>query len=91
MEGSDGGSMQEEEYTTALPAFSKDASNKERKERSFRIPFQRRRKDKEKEKGKDRERDRSAERSESGGRGGGSAMGEYGSSRARTGAEGAEF
>lgn len=95
MEGSDGGSAQDDEYT-ALPAFSKDASAKERKDRGFRgvLPFQRKRKDKEKDKGKDRERDRSTDRGEGMGRGGGSALGEYasqGSLRGRTGAEGAEF
>lgn len=100
MEGSDGGSMQEEEYTTALPAFSKEALAKDRKERSFRgvLPFQRKRRDKEKakdkDKDKDRDRDRSVDRSEGGGRGGGSSLGEYasyGSLRGKSGGEGAEF
>jgi hypothetical protein len=92
--------MLDEEYTTALPAFSKDKDVKEKKDRpGFRgvLPFQRKRKDK--DKGKDREkdhqRDRSADRGEGGaGRGGGSALGEYashGSLRGRAGAEAADF
>ncbi|KAF2683109.1 hypothetical protein K458DRAFT_305605 [Lentithecium fluviatile CBS 122367] len=99
---SDRGSIQEDDGATALPAFYKDASSKDRKERGFRgvLPFQRKRKDKEKEKGKDkdkdknRERDRSNDRGDSAGRGGGSALGEYASHsslRGRAGAEGAEF
>jgi hypothetical protein len=90
--------VQEDDGATALPAFYKDSAGKERKERGFRgvLPFQRKRKDKEKDKGKDREknRDRSMDRSERGGRGGGSALGEYashGSLRGRAGADGAEF
>ncbi|KAJ4350062.1 GTPase activating factor [Didymosphaeria variabile] len=99
VEGSDAGSMLEEEYTTALPAFSKDKDAKEKKDRSgFRgvLPFQRKRKDKEKGKEKDKEhnRDRSTDRNEGAGRGGGSALGEYashGSLRGRAGAEAADF
>lgn len=75
LEGSENGSVHEEEYTTALPAFSqKEAKDKDRRDRGFRgvLPFQRKRKDKEKEKGK--ERDRSADRD---GRSG-SALGAYG-------------
>jgi hypothetical protein len=87
--------MLEEEYTTALPAFSKDKEGKE-KNRGFRgvLPFQRKRKDKEKGKEKDRERDRSADRSDGATRGGNSALGEYashGSLRGRAGAEAADF
>jgi hypothetical protein len=100
VEDSDRGSVHDDEDATALPAFYKDASAKERKERGFRgvLPFQRKRKDKEKEKGKDKEkhkeRDRSTDRGEPAGRGGGSALGEYasyGSLRGRAGADGAEF
>ncbi|KAJ4299192.1 GTPase activating factor [Kalmusia sp. IMI 367209] len=96
LEGSDAGSIIEEEYTTALPAFSKDTIGKEKKDRSFRgvLPFQRKRKDKEKVKDKDRDRDRSADRNEGAGRGGGSALGEYashGSLRGRAGADAADF
>jgi len=98
VDDSDRGSLQEDEGATALPAFYKDASTKERKERGFRgvLPFQRKRKDKDKDKGKDREknRDRSTDRGESAGRGGGSALGEHashGSLRGRAGADGAEF
>jgi hypothetical protein len=99
VENSDAGSMLEEEYTTALPAFSKDKDVKEKKDRSgFRgvLPFQRKRKDKEKGKDRDKDqRDRSADRGEGGaGRGGGSALGEYashGSLRGRAGAEAADF
>jgi hypothetical protein len=97
VEDSDRGSIQEEEGATALPAFYKDASAKERKERGFRgvLPFQRKRKDKEKDKGKEKnkDRDRSTDRGEPTGRGG-SALGEYasyGSLRGRAGADGAEF
>jgi len=63
MENSDSGSIAEEEYTTALPAFSEKAT-KEKKERGFRgvLPFQRKGKrkdkDKEKEDKKDKERDK---------------------------------
>lgn len=97
VENSDAGSVVEEEYTTALPAFSKDKDTKEKKDRSgFRgvLPFQRKRKDKEKGKEKDKG-DRSPERGDHGaGRGGGSALGEYashGSLRGRAGAEAADF
>ncbi|KAL5394232.1 hypothetical protein PMIN02_005161 [Paraphaeosphaeria minitans] len=100
VENSDAGSMLEEEYTTALPAFSKDKDTKEKKDRSgFRgvLPFQRKRKDKEKGKDKEKEhqRERSTERNDHGaGRGGGSVLGEYashGSLRGRAGAEAADF
>jgi len=94
VEGSDAGSILDEEYTTALPAFSKDTVTKER--RVFRgvLPFQRKRKDKEKTKEKEKERDRSADRHEGYGRGEGSALGEYASHsslRGRAGAEATEF
>lgn len=105
LEGSDAGSVLEEEYTTALPAFSKDKEGKEKKG-GFRgvLPFQRKRKDKDKDKDKekdkdkgrekDRDRDRSPERIEGSGRGGASALGEYASHsslRGRAGAEAADF
>jgi len=65
MEGSDSGSIAEEEYTTALPAFSEKAI-KEKKERGFRgvLPFQRKskRKDKDKEKEKEKESRKEKER-----------------------------
>jgi hypothetical protein len=78
VEGSENGSVVEEEYTTALPAWSskdKEGKEKDRKERGFRgvLPFQRKRKDKDKEKGKDR--DRSTDRN--GRERSGSALGEY--------------
>jgi hypothetical protein len=86
LEGSETGSITEEDYTTALPAWSskeKDRKDKDkdRKERGLRgvLPFPRKRntKDKDKEKSKDKDkgkdRDRSADRN---GRGG-SALGEY--------------
>lgn len=101
VEGSDAGSLLEEEYTTALPAFSKDTIGKEKKDRGgFRgvLPFQRKRKDKEKEKDKskdkDRDRGRSADRNDGAGRGGGSALGEYASHsslRGKAGADAADF
>ncbi|KAF1972775.1 hypothetical protein BU23DRAFT_158370 [Bimuria novae-zelandiae CBS 107.79] len=97
VEGSDAGSILEEEYTTALPAFSKDKEGKEKKG-GFRgvLPFQRKRKDKEKgkEKERDRDRDKSTDYTEVAGRGAGSALGEYashGSLRGKAGAEAAEF
>lgn len=107
VEVSDAGSMQEEEYTTALPAFSKDKEGKEKKV-GFRgvLPFQRKKKDKDKskdkekdkdrdrEKEKDHHRDRSVERYDGAGRGGGSALGEHASHsslRGRAGAEAADF
>lgn len=77
MEGSESGSIHEEEYTTALPAFSsKEVKDKDKRDRGFRgvLPFQRKRKDKEKDKDKGKDRDRSADRD---GRGG-SALGAYG-------------
>jgi hypothetical protein len=94
VDDSDRGSIQEDEGATALPAFYKDASTKERKDRGFRgvLPFQRKRKDKDKDKGK--HRDRSTDRSDSAGRGNGSTLGEYasyGSLRGRAGADGADF
>lgn len=104
VEGSDAGSMLEEEYTTALPAFSKDKEGKEKKDRSgFRgvLPFQRKKKDKDKdkdkEKGKEKDRDydlRSADREPPMGRGGASALGEYASQsslRGRAGQDAADF
>jgi hypothetical protein len=61
MEGSESGSIAEEEYTTALPAFSEKAT-KEKKERGFRgvLPFQRKgkRRDKDKDKEKDKDKDK---------------------------------
>ncbi len=74
IEGSETESMEEEEYTTALPAFSsKEGKEKDRKDHGFRgiLPFQRKRKDK----GKDR--DRSADRQDKDSRGG-SSLGGYG-------------
>ncbi|KAG9386770.1 ras GTPase-activating protein gap-2 [Pyrenophora tritici-repentis] len=58
MEGSDSGSIVEEEYTTALPAFSEKAI-KEKKERGFRgvLPFQRKSKRKDKDKDKEKEKE----------------------------------
>jgi hypothetical protein len=72
------GSVVEEEYTTALPAWSskeKEGKEKERKERGLRgvLPFPRKRKDKDKDKGKDR--DRSTDRT--GRDRSGSALGDY--------------
>ena len=54
--------MHEEEYTTALPAFSTQVpekqKEKERKERGLRgvLPFQRKKKDKDRDKEKDRDK-----------------------------------
>jgi hypothetical protein len=91
-EGSEDGSVLEEEYTTALPAFSskdKERKEKERKERGFRgvLPFPRKRKDKDKDKDKDKEekkekdKDKGKNRDRSSERHGrersGSALGEY--------------
>lgn len=62
IETSENGSMHEEEYTTALPAFSTQVpeklKEKERKERGLRgvLPFQRKKKDKDKDKDKDRDK-----------------------------------
>jgi hypothetical protein len=61
IEGSENGSVVEEEYTTALPAWSskeKQGKDKERKERGLGgvLRFPRKRKDKEKDKAKDRDR-----------------------------------
>ncbi|OAL02127.1 hypothetical protein IQ06DRAFT_376314 [Phaeosphaeriaceae sp. SRC1lsM3a] len=78
LEGSDNGSIAEEEYTTALPAWSsKEKEGKDRKERGLRgvLPFPRKRKDKDKDKGKDRERDRSTDRNNRDRSG--SALGDY--------------
>ena len=67
-ETSENGSMHEEEYTTALPAFSsqapKELKEKERKERGLRgvLPFQRKKKDKDREKEKDREKSKHKEK-----------------------------
>jgi hypothetical protein len=63
-EGSESGSMQEEEYTTALPTFSANPTKeKERKERGLRgvLPFQRKKKDKDREKDKDRDKTKEKE------------------------------
>jgi hypothetical protein len=59
MEGSENGSIAEEEYTTALPAFSEKAT-KEKKERGFRgvLPFQRKGKRKDKDKDKEDKKDK---------------------------------
>ncbi|KAJ5064978.1 hypothetical protein J3E72DRAFT_235070 [Bipolaris maydis] len=99
VEGSDSGSIVEEEYTTALPVFS-EKSTKEKKERGFRgvLPFQRKSKrkdkdkDKEKEKenrkdkGKDKDRDRDKDRSQdrSPERGGGGGGGDMGILRGKS-------
>jgi hypothetical protein len=92
VEGSEDGSVLEEEYTTALPAYSskdKERKEKERKERGFRgvLPFPRKRKDKDKDKDKDKEKekdkdkDKGKHRDRSSERHGrersGSALGEY--------------
>jgi hypothetical protein len=65
-EGSDRGSIQDEDNTTALPAFNKDSltTTKDRKERGFRgvLPFPRKRKDKDKEKEKEREKEEKKEK-----------------------------
>lgn len=87
MEGSEAGSVHEEEYTTALPAFSsKEGKDKERKDRGFRgvLPFQRKRKDKDKDKDKEKDkgkdRDRSADQDDRSG----SALGVYGETTLRS-------
>jgi hypothetical protein len=79
VEGSENGSVLEEEYTTALPAWSekdKGGKEKERRERGLggvlRFPRKRKDKDKEKEKDKGKDRDRSPGKDRSG-----SALGEY--------------
>jgi|TARA_R110002003_G_scaffold1391_1_gene22993 hypothetical protein len=77
IEGSDDGSVVEEEYTTALPAWSskeKEGKDKDRRERGLRgvLPFPRKRKDKEKGKDRDRSTDRNSGKDRSG-----SALGEY--------------
>lgn len=76
-EGSENGSVHEEEYTTALPSFPTAApekiKDKERKERGLRgvLPFQRKKKDKDrsdkdhhssKDDKKDRDKDRDKDR-----------------------------
>ncbi|KAF2787902.1 hypothetical protein K505DRAFT_256705 [Melanomma pulvis-pyrius CBS 109.77] len=82
VEGSDAGSILEEEYTTALPRFDKDTV-KEKRDRGLRgvLPFPRKRKDKDKDKDKDKEkhkdRDHTRSRDRSADRGGNSALGEY--------------
>ena len=56
--------MHEEEYTTALPAFSlqstKDPKERERKERGLRgvLPFQRKKRDKDRDRDKEKDRDK---------------------------------
>lgn len=66
---SDDGSIHEEEYTTALPAFSaaqapKELKEKDRRERGLRgvLPFQRKKKDKERDKDRDNHKDKDKER-----------------------------
>ena len=69
LEGSENDSVDEEEYTTALPTFTaKEGKEKDRKDHGFRVilPFQRKRKDKDKDKGKDS--DRSSDRHDKDGR-----------------------
>ena len=85
MDGSENDSMEEEEYTTALPAFTaKEGKEKDRKDHGFRVilPFQRKRKDKDKDKDKDKgkEFDQGTDRREKEIRGGPglSALGETG-------------
>lgn len=82
VEGSDNGSVLEEEYTTALPAFSskdKEGKEKDRKERRLRgvLPFPRKRKDKDKEKEKDKSKTRDRSTDRNGRDRSGSALGEY--------------
>ncbi|KAF2634024.1 hypothetical protein P280DRAFT_524538 [Massarina eburnea CBS 473.64] len=64
-DASDGGSMQEEDATTALPAFSEKSSGttKDRKG-GFRgvLPFNRKRKDKDKDRDKEKEKEEKKER-----------------------------
>jgi hypothetical protein len=98
LDGSDRGSVLEEEGATALPAFKeKETTPKERKERGFRgvLPFQRKRKDKDKDKDKGKDKDWDTRTGDSEGpERSGSALGEYasqGSLRGRANAEGAEF
>ena len=57
MEGSEAGSLLDEEYTTALPRF--DNTIKEKKDRGLRgvLPFPRKKKDKDKEKDKEKEKE----------------------------------
>jgi hypothetical protein len=57
VEGSEAGSVLDEEYTTALPRF--DNTIKEKKDRGLRgvLPFPRKKKDKDKEKDKEKEKE----------------------------------
>lgn len=72
LEGSETGSIQEEEYPTALPAFSKEkekengGKEKDKKDRGLRgvLPFAKRRKDKDREKDKDKEDRKEREKEE---------------------------
>lgn len=65
---SEDGSIHEEEYTTALPAFSsqapKELKEKERRERGLRgvLPFQRKKKDKDRERDKEKEKEEKKEK-----------------------------
>jgi hypothetical protein len=82
VEGSENGSVLEEEYTTALPAWSekeKSGKEKDKKERGLRgvIPFARKRKDKDKDKDKDKGKDRDRSTDRNGRDRSGSALGEY--------------
>jgi hypothetical protein len=86
VEGSESGSVLEEEYTTALPVWSskeKEGKDKEKRERGLRgvLPFPRKRRDKDKDKDKDKEKDKGKDRDRSAERSGrdrsGSALGEY--------------
>jgi hypothetical protein len=58
VEGSEVGSVLDEEYTTALPRF--DNTIKEKKDRGLRgvLPFPRKKKDKDKDKEKDKDKDK---------------------------------
>jgi hypothetical protein len=85
-EGSESGSVLEEEYTTALPVWSskekegKDGKEKEKRERGLRgvLPFPRKRRDKEKDKDRDKDKGKDRDRSADRGRDrSGSALGEY--------------
>lgn len=80
IEGSEDGSVAEEEYPTALPAWSskeKAVKEKDGKERGLRgvLPFPRKRKDKEKDKDKGKDVDRSTDRNSRDRSG--SALGDY--------------
>ncbi|KAH3910004.1 hypothetical protein HBI56_128760 [Parastagonospora nodorum] len=68
VEGSEDGSVLEEEYTTALPAWSekeKSGKDKEKKERGLRgvLPFPRKRKDKDRDKDKDKDKEKDEKKS----------------------------